>query len=250
MSAPGPGYTDERQQRGVSNPVGMNYVFTEEEKRVFKECDHESFWYRSVPFSLASMTVTHALVARGILSASPRFGSLPKMCFAGFCGYLAGKISYMKTCQERFKLLENSPLGDALRQRSGLPQQYANYPQSEMDDTDTSGQSLSTMFQSDTESQTIAQSKNYEYGYSQDPPIQVEQEDLTVSDQQYIEEKAPARRTTTSFEDLRRMNRENYETKTMTSQKAETLQRPTQQREPEIPKKETKKNIYGDTWED
>lgn len=109
----------------------------------------------------------------GTLSASPRFGALPKVAckskatshninssssskavypqivlafsiflkytlfiwplaymtttpappVAGFCGYLAGKMSYMKTCQEKFKRLENSPLGEALRQRTGLPQQ-------------------------------------------------------------------------------------------------------------------------------
>lgn len=42
---------------------------------------------------------------------------------AGFFGYMAGKLSYMKTCQEKFKRLENSPLGEALRQRTGLPSQ-------------------------------------------------------------------------------------------------------------------------------
>lgn len=47
----------------------------------------------------------------------------PALPVAGFCGYLAGKMSYMKTCQEKFKRLENSPLGEALRQRTGLPQQ-------------------------------------------------------------------------------------------------------------------------------
>lgn len=36
---------------------------------------------------------------------------------------MAGKLSYMKTCQEKFKRLENSPLGEALRQRTGLPSQ-------------------------------------------------------------------------------------------------------------------------------
>lgn len=50
-------------------------------------------------------------------------GSLPTgstLCIptvAGICGFMAGKISYMKTCQEKLKNLENSPLGEALRQR-------------------------------------------------------------------------------------------------------------------------------------
>lgn len=246
MSAPGPGYTDERQHRGVPGPVGMDYIPTEEERRVFRECNQESFWYRSVPFSVVSMAITQALVARGSLSASPRFGSLPKVAFAGFCGYLGGKMSYMKTCQEKFKRLENSPLGEALRQRSGLPQQYSKGPQSEMGDADTSVQPLDSMFQSDTQSQTFAQSRDY--GYGQDPPMQVErEEDLSVSDQPYMDEDEP-RRKPILYEDLRLKNRENYEV-TLT-QKAETLMKPPPQREPERPKKEVKKNIYGDAWEE
>lgn len=27
-------------------PVGLDYIPTEEERRVFKECSQESFWYR------------------------------------------------------------------------------------------------------------------------------------------------------------------------------------------------------------
>lgn len=248
MSAPGPGYTDERQHRGVPGPVGMDYIPTEEERRVFRECNQESFWFRSVPFSVVSMAITQALVARGSLSASPRFGSLPKVAFAGFCGYLAGKMSYMKTCQEKFRRLENSPLGEALRQRSGLPQQYSKGPQSEMGDADTSVQSLGTMFQSDVQSQSPAQSKDYGYGYNSDPPMQVErEEDLSVSDQQYLDEEEP-RQKPILYEDLRLKNRENYEV-TLT-QKAETLMKPSPQREPERPKKDVKKNIYGDAWEE
>uniref|UniRef100_A0A3B4E0P3 OCIA domain-containing protein 1 n=1 Tax=Pygocentrus nattereri TaxID=42514 RepID=A0A3B4E0P3_PYGNA len=103
-------------------PLGMDYIPTEEERRVFKECNQESFWYRSVPISVSSMALTQFLVSRGQLSSmysSPRFGSVPKVLFAGACGYFAGKLSYMKTCQEKFKRLENSRLGEALRQRAG-----------------------------------------------------------------------------------------------------------------------------------
>uniref|UniRef100_A0A8C6SA80 OCIA domain-containing protein 1 n=1 Tax=Neogobius melanostomus TaxID=47308 RepID=A0A8C6SA80_9GOBI len=246
MSASGPGYTAER--RGAPGPVGMDYIPTDEEKRVLRECNQESFWYRSVPFSVVSMAVTQALVARGSLLASPRFGSLPKLAFAGFCGYLAGKMSYMKTCKEKFKRLENSPLGDAIRQRSRLPQQYSQGQRSEMGDADTSIQSLGTMFQSDTPSQTLAQSRDYGHGYSPDLPTQVErEEDLSVSDQSYVDDEQP-RQKPIVYEDLRLKNRENYEV-TLT-QKAETLLKPSPQRELERPKIEVKKNMYGDAWEE
>lgn len=47
----------------------------------------------------------------------------PALPVAAICGYFAGKISYVNTCQEKFKRLENSPLGEALRQSAGMPQQ-------------------------------------------------------------------------------------------------------------------------------
>lgn len=79
----------------------------------------------------------------GKLTASARFGSLPKVlcefikpytlvclcahCLvtecvcvcvvAGMCGYFAGKLSYMKACQQKFYKLENSPIAETLRQR-------------------------------------------------------------------------------------------------------------------------------------
>lgn len=44
----------------------------------------------------------------------PIFFSFKKV--AGMCGYLAGKISYLPICSEKFKKLKDSPIGDVLRQ--------------------------------------------------------------------------------------------------------------------------------------
>ncbi|XP_034544393.1 OCIA domain-containing protein 1-like [Notolabrus celidotus] len=240
MSSTSTGFTEDQQRRGASSPMGVEYMPTEEEKMVFKECNYESFWYRSVPFSVVSMAVTQALVVRGILTASPRFGTLPKVAFAGFCGYLGGKMSYMKTCQEKFKRLENSPLGEALRQRTGQNQQNAK---SEMSDPDT--QSFDSMFQP-------ADSPVHR-SYNPDSPIQMGRADdvnaLRTPEQDiqsYVGEEEPKRKSIL-YEDLRLKNRENYEV-TLT-QKAETLLKPSPEKEPKNPKKESK-NIYGDSWEE
>uniref|UniRef100_A0A7N4NLC1 OCIA domain-containing protein 1 n=1 Tax=Sarcophilus harrisii TaxID=9305 RepID=A0A7N4NLC1_SARHA len=110
------------QNAEVSPPlpnIGMGYIPTEEERRIFAECNQESFWYRSVPFSATSMLVTQGLVTKGILSSHPKYNSIPKIAFACIMGYFAGKFSYVKTCQEKFKRLESSPLGEALRMRPG-----------------------------------------------------------------------------------------------------------------------------------
>lgn len=167
----------------------------------------------------------------------------PKLSLLAFFGYLAGKMSYMKTCQEKFKRLENSPLGEALRKRTGLPQQYSSGPQSELNDPDS--QSFDPVFQS-----AEAPTRDYEYGFGPEPPKQTSKADdlsAPASAQPYGEEDVPQKKPV-FYEDLRLKNRENYEV-TLT-RKAETLPKPTPEKERERPKKEAKKNIYGDTWEE
>ncbi|XP_056136232.1 OCIA domain-containing protein 1-like [Lampris incognitus] len=236
-------YTEE-QQRGAQVPLDVGYIPTDEERRVFRECNQESFWYRSVPFSVVSMAITQALVAKGTLAASARFGSLPKVAFAGFCGYLAGKMSYMKTCQEKFKRLENSPLGEALRKRTGLVQQSQG-PRSELSDPDT--QSFDPMFiPAGSSDQMNMQSRGY--GFNAEPPQQIGGDDFNPPVQAYVEEEEP-RKKPILYEDLRIKNRENYEV-TLT-QKAETLLKtPERETTRTPPNKDFKKNVYGDTWEE
>ncbi|XP_043818761.1 OCIA domain-containing protein 1-like [Dromiciops gliroides] len=110
------------QNAEVSPPlsnIGMDYTPMVEERRVFVECNQDSFWYRSVPFSATSMLVTQGLIAKRILSSHPKYGSVPKLVLAYIMGYFAGKFSYVKTCQEKFKWFENSPLGEALNLAQG-----------------------------------------------------------------------------------------------------------------------------------
>lgn len=226
--------------------MGVDYILTEDEKRVFAECNRESFMYRSLPFSVVGMAITRALLSKGIITGSPRFGSLPKVAFAGFCGYLAGKMSYVKTCQEKFKMLENSPLGEALRQQRGLQPQHSKGPPSELSDPNT--QSFETMFQPAEGQSMQSQPRDYGYGYNQEPPMQTKRaDDFNTQAPSYMEEDEP-RKKPILYEDLRLKNRENYEV-TLT-QKAETLLKSPPEREPERPRKEVKKNIYGDTWEE
>ncbi|XP_051940256.1 OCIA domain-containing protein 1-like [Hippocampus zosterae] len=243
MSSTTSGFHEERQRQRAQAPVGTDYIPTEEEKRVFRECNNESFWYRSVPFSVVSMAITQALVARGSLSVSPRFGSLPKVAFAGFCGYMAGKMSYMKTCQEKFKRLDNSPLGEALRQRTGLSPQLPKGAPSELSDPDS--QSFDAMFQP---GETPLSTTELAYGFNPEAPTASRRSDDFNGPAQSYEEGNEPKRKSILYEDLRLKNRENYEV-TLT-QKAESLLKTSPEKEPERPTKSAKKNIYGDTWEE
>ncbi|XP_024145529.1 OCIA domain-containing protein 1-like isoform X2 [Oryzias melastigma] len=244
MSSTSTGFPEEQRRTVAPAQLGVDYIPTIDERRVLKECNQESFFYRSVPFSVIGMAVTQALVSRGTLSASPRFGSLPKVAFAGFCGYLAGKMSYMKTCQEKFKRLENSPLGEILRQRSGMPPHVSGAAQSELSDPDS--QSFGTMFQAAEAPGSVSSSKDY--GYSLDPPEQMgRMDDFSAPVQSYVDEEEPQRKSVL-YEDLRLKNRENYEVTLI--QKADTMIKTSQKEEPARPNKQVKKNVYGDAWEE
>ncbi|NXF07105.1 OCAD1 protein, partial [Smithornis capensis] len=108
----GPGPGGDTGQREVPKP----YMPTEEEKRLLKECAEESARYRAFPLAAVSMLGTSFLIRKGVLRDSSRFGSVIKVAFAGMCGYMAGKISYLPICSEKFKKLKDSPIGDVLRQ--------------------------------------------------------------------------------------------------------------------------------------
>ncbi|NXQ96465.1 OCAD1 protein, partial [Sagittarius serpentarius] len=79
--------------------------------RIYEQCKKESFWYRALPLSLGSMVVTQRLVSKGIFSASPRFGALPKMAIAGVLGFAIGKMSYIGECQKKFWKIGIVPFG-------------------------------------------------------------------------------------------------------------------------------------------
>ncbi|KAJ8000516.1 hypothetical protein DPEC_G00180930 [Dallia pectoralis] len=238
------GFPEERKGE-VKTSSGLNY--TEDEKRVIRECVQESFWYRSVPFSLASMLVTQGLVHRGILTSSSRFGSLPKVAFAGLCGFLAGKMSYVKHCQEKFKRLEDSPLGEALRQRTRSIAQ-SSQPKSEMSDPDQI--TFDSMFQPSDQSQVPPHPRDY--GYPDDPTQTHSSRtaadvDFNMPAQTFQDDVEHSRRPV-MYEDLRNKNRENYEV--MLTQRAETPVKPEPDRPARTaPKKDEKKNVYGDSWD-
>ncbi|KAM6401906.1 OCIA domain-containing protein 2-like [Pluvialis apricaria] len=97
-------------------PISQNHD-AEEIARIRKECKKESFWYRALPLSLGSMLVTQGLVSKGIFSASPRFGALPKMAIAGVLGFAVGKVSYIGECQKKFQKIGIVPPGPQKKRR-------------------------------------------------------------------------------------------------------------------------------------
>lgn len=198
----------------------------------------------------------------GILSPSPRFGSLPKVVFAGMFGYITGKMSYMRVCEEKFRKLENSPLGDALRQ--GRLHHMPSESEFENTNTSESQQSVSeSAFQPSTEVSSMPEShssynSDYPYnspsqsydptpfssGFSDSGPVNI-RDDISPQAPLYPDEDVPKKKSVL-YEELRSKNRENYEV--ILTQKAETLMKP--QTVAPVPNKEVKNNKYGDAWDE
>ncbi|XP_056620520.1 OCIA domain-containing protein 1 [Triplophysa dalaica] len=263
MSQASSGFTPPAQipHGSGKGPAGAAYIPNDEERRVFRECNSESFWYRSLPFSAVAMAVAQVLVSRGVVAPSPRFGSLPKVAIAGIFGYISGKMSYMRVCQEKFMKLGNSPLGEALRQ-GRLHQVPSDLNQSDFEDANPSESQppgSKSVIQSDLSSGTETYSNytsDYTYstpsqsydtpssGFSDSGPVGIGDDD-PLQAPLYPDDDVPKKKAVL-YEDLRSKNRENYEV-TLT-QKAETLLKP--QAGVASPKREVKKTKYGDTWDE
>ncbi|NP_001039167.1 OCIA domain-containing protein 1 [Xenopus tropicalis] len=253
--APSPAEFSDQQQPAphrTVQPPGVGYIPTDDERRVFRECNEESFWYRSLPISAVSMIVTQGLISRGILTTSSRFGSLPKVAFAGLCGYLAGKVSYMKTCQEKFKRLENSPLGEALRQGyRNIPTQYPSGT-SEFSDVNPKTASPADGFASNVVEPPSSVYSSHHNSTSDTVPFSTslgESSPSGISDNIAPEpaallEDTPKRKPMT-YDELRSRNRETYEM--AVTQRADAPVRSSLDR---AARKDVKTNKYGDVWEE
>lgn len=94
-------------------------VFNSDELRVLRECNKESFYYRCLPFAFLGTSASYMAMRTGYLNQSARFGYAPKMMGAAIVGYFLGKMSYQNACAEKLMKLPNSPIGEALRKRKG-----------------------------------------------------------------------------------------------------------------------------------
>ncbi|XP_043985063.1 OCIA domain-containing protein 2 [Gambusia affinis] len=100
---PAPGSAPAKQEWRC--PLSDAHVHREDVRKVWKECQEESFWYRALPLSVGSMAVTGGLIYNGVWKSSARFGPFPKLAVAGLLGFAVGKASYVGTCRSKFQEL-------------------------------------------------------------------------------------------------------------------------------------------------
>ncbi|NXN64979.1 OCAD1 protein, partial [Himantopus himantopus] len=209
--------------------VPKPYVPTEEERRLLKECAEESARYRAFPLAAASMLATSFLIRKGKHIKPSFFFSFKKV--AGMCGYLAGKISYLPICSEKFKKLKDSPIGDVLRQaqrhsshnRSSRKSEFSDMPSQSYTESSspTAGLPLSSSY-SDDYSSTDRALSSYEpvpFSASLNESSPTGITDYTVQDPAPIPEESRKKKGIT-YEELRNKHRGTYEV--MLPPKAET----------------------------
>ncbi|KFQ46700.1 OCIA domain-containing protein 1, partial [Nestor notabilis] len=226
------------------------YVPTEEERRLLKECAEESARYRAFPLAAVSMLGTSFLIKKGILRDSSRLGSFVKVAFAGVCGYMAGKISYLPVCSEKFKQLKDSPIGDVLRQaqrhsspnRSSRKSEFSDMPSQPYTESSSprAGYPLPSSY-SDDYSSTDRALSSYEpvpFSASLNESSPTGITDYAAQDPAPIPEESRKKKGIT-YEELRNKHRETYEV--MLPPKAETPSKFSQEK----PAKEGNIQIYG-----
>ncbi|KFQ35137.1 OCIA domain-containing protein 1, partial [Mesitornis unicolor] len=202
--------------------VPRPYVPTEEERRLLKECAEESARYRAFPLAAVSMLATSFLIKRGVLRDNSRFGSFTKVAFAGMCGYLAGKISYLPICSDKFKKLKDSPIGDVLRQaqrhsshnRSSRKSEFSDMPSQSFTESSSprAGFPLPSSYSDDYNSTDRALSSYEPVPFSaslnESSPTGIT--DYTIQDPAPVPEESRKKKGIT-YEELRNKHRETYE---------------------------------------
>ncbi|NXD06788.1 OCAD1 protein, partial [Nothocercus nigrocapillus] len=150
---------------------------------------------------------------------------------AGTCGYLAGKISYLPICSEKFKRLKDSPIGDVLRQaqrhsshnRSSRKSEFSDMPSQAFTESSSQrpGSPLASSY-SDDYSSTDRALSSYEpvpFSASLNESSPTGITDYTVQEPAPIAEESRKKKGI-SYEELRNKHRETYEV--MLPPKAET----------------------------
>lgn len=202
-----------------------------------------------------SMLGTSFLIRKGVLRDSSRFGSFIKVAFAGMCGYLAGKISYLPICSEKFKKLKDSPIGDILRQaqrhsspnRSSRKSEFSDTPSESFTESSSPGAGFphSSSYSDDYSSTNRALSSYEPIPFS----ASLSESSPTGITDYNVQEPAPApeesrKKKGITYEELRNKHRGTYEV--MQPPKPETPSKFPQEK----PAKEVKVNKYGDTWDE
>ncbi|ODM95832.1 OCIA domain-containing protein 1 [Orchesella cincta] len=229
----------------------QRYRFNQEEMRAIRECNRESFYYRCLPLGTA-MGLSAYYGVRYVL------------------GYFLGKFSYQSVCAEKLMALPNSQLGEVLRKQKGrmglsetlsLEPGFATPAPVGAPAFSNSDLTQSHSYSDVGDTQPMSGFDNLSSGFSS-YDINQQPSSYDTTQQMLDDENLPPKRPqlSTSYDDLRRQNRVEYETKQHSP--ASTQQnnpgaggydgfqsRRSQATQPSYDQGKPR-NKYGDVWDD
>lgn len=191
-------------------------------------------------------------IQRGIFTTSPKLGPAPKCVAAALFGYFLGKVSYQSICAEKIMRLPNSKLAEALRRRR-KGEFFENF-------TSDGGLSLAP-FSSATDMYTDENLKSHKqnaldldvdrpanFGLDDTFRPSIDTPDRSFQDNLPLEPP----KSSVSYEELRRRNREEHDKRMQQPFASRPLSRDeapyiTRAR-PEPDESQGLKNKYGDVW--
>lgn len=205
------------QQHGHQGTPTGGYSFSAEELRVLKECNIESFYQRSAPIGILLGTGTFFAIQKGILKPSLNYGATPKVMIASILGYFIGKFSYQSRCAEKIMRLPNSKLAEALRRRKGGEFFERINPDGGLSLAPFSPSS-STDIYTDENLKEVPSNRTNSLDLDLDRPINSGLDDffrpsIDTPDRNFDDNLPQTPKVTTTYEELRRKNREEYERK-------------------------------------
>ncbi|XP_013776987.1 OCIA domain-containing protein 1-like [Limulus polyphemus] len=209
-------YSSPNQYGQQPLPLQQKYRFTPEELRVLRECNRESFYYRCLPLAASAMLLVQYGVKKGFLQSSPKWGSTLKLIGAGFTGWVVGKISYQSHCEEKLMQLPNSQIGEMLRKKKGgvaemFPQEPLLSGGNEFGPKSDQLTGVTDMSESSQVSSSLDFDADRNVQYKGLEETQRPSLDRTITPSE--EEVSLSPKSFTSYDDLRRRNREEYDSR-------------------------------------
>lgn len=185
----------EGKRRFESAAEGVPAI-SQEDFRLLRECNKESFWYRCVPLSTGICALMFYLARQK--NMRPKTLHILSGTFAG---WFVGKLSYRRTCEDRLiNSNSNSPFVNAMRRRRGVYREDLNSDQTLVSDVPPEA----------TDPYWEQQPREENYGFGTQEFGDYREDDRHKDE---IQDTKPF----TSYEDLRAKNRSAYKPRPFTA---------------------------------
>ncbi|CAD6240134.1 GSCOCG00002519001-RA-CDS [Cotesia congregata] len=193
--------SDEVLQRQIGD--ALNLQLTTEEMAVLKECQHDAVFHRGLPLAAVATGGFHYMMKTGMMKKN-----VYTLVVSGITGFFIGTASYRSVCMEKLIALPNSTLKERILAAQGVqPVKVDLQSDSQLQpwvDVQPNWETHNAPMGSALDIEPY-QSHNESYSSTNNTP---DPESSYILDPPF---KSPLRDNYTSYDEMRRRNREEYE---------------------------------------